>query len=361
MLYMLLYPLRELWSPLNVFRYVTFRSAGAILTAILVSFLVAPAFLRWLKMRQIGQHIRQEGPQSHYGKAGTPTMGGALVLISVSAATLLWTDLRNPYVWLVLLTTLAFGAIGFADDWLKKVRKQSTGLKAREKFTLQILTAAAASGALLALAEFSTYHTRLQVPFFKHFVPELGWWYLPFATLVLVGASNAVNLTDGLDGLAVGSMMIASATYTVLAYVAGHAVVADYLFVFNIKGSAEVAVFCAGMVGACLGFLWYNTHPADVFMGDTGALAMGAAVGVVSLVIKQELLLILVGGIFVLEALSVILQVGSFRLRGKRIFKMAPLHHHFELMGWPESKVVVRFWILCILFSLASLSTLKLR
>lgn len=361
MLYHLLFPLRELFSPFNVFRYVTFRAAGAILTAVVLMFVLGPWFIRKMRAMQVGQHIREEGPKSHLVKSGTPTMGGLLVVAAMAVATLLWADLQNPFVWTMLLGTLAFAGIGFADDYRKVILKRSLGLTARAKFSLQCLAAAGVGAALLALAGAGLYHTRLQVPFFKDVTPDLGWWYLPFVMLVVVGASNAVNLTDGLDGLAVGSMLIVSATYTVLAYIAGHALVAQYLNVANIRGSAEVAVLCAAMTGACLGFLWFNAHPADIFMGDTGALALGAAVGIAAAVIKQEILLILVGGLFVMEAVSVMVQVASFRLRGKRVFKMAPLHHHFELMGWAESKVVIRFWTLGILFALASLSTLKLR
>jgi phospho-N-acetylmuramoyl-pentapeptide-transferase len=361
MLYHLLYPLHEIWSPLNVFRYITFRSAGAILTAMLCVFALGPFVIQKLRALQIGQPIREEGPKAHHAKTGTPTMGGLLILAAVAFATLLWADLRNPYAWFALVTTLAFGAIGFLDDYRKAVQRRSQGLSPRAKFSLQILAAAAVGAVLVALAASGAYSTSLQMPFFKEIAPKLGWLYVPFAVLVLTSSSNAVNLTDGLDGLAVGSMLIVSATYTVLAYVAGHAIVADYLHVVNIKGAGEVTVFCASLVGACLGFLWYNAHPAEIFMGDTGALALGGAVGVVALIIKQEILLILVGGLFVVEALSVILQVASFRLRGQRLFKMAPLHHHFELSGWPESKIVIRFWILSIIFSLASLSTLKVR
>jgi phospho-N-acetylmuramoyl-pentapeptide-transferase len=361
MLYHLLYPLHEVWSPLNVFRYITFRSAGAILTAMLCAFVLGPFVIRKLRALQIGQHIREEGPKAHHAKTGTPTMGGLLILAAVVLATLLWADLRNPYAWLALLTMLAFGAVGFLDDYHKTVRRRSQGLTPRAKFSLQILAAAAVGAALVVLVTHGTYSTGLQMPFFKEVALKLGWFYVPFAVLVLASSSNAVNLTDGLDGLAVGSMLIVSATYTVLAYVAGHAIVADYLHVVNIKGAGEVTVFCASLVGACLGFLWYNAHPAEIFMGDTGALALGGAVGVVALIIKQEILLILVGGLFVVEALSVILQVASFRFRGQRLFKMEPLHHHFELSGWPESKIVIRFWILSIIFSLASLSTLKVR
>ncbi len=361
MLYHLLYPLHEIWSPFNVFRYITFRSAGAILTAMLCAFILGPFVIQKLRALQIGQHIREEGPKTHQAKTGTPTMGGLLILAAVALATLLWADLRNPYVWLALLTMLAFGAIGFLDDYRKTVQRCSQGLTARAKFSLQILAATAVGAALVVLAAHGTYSTGLQMPFFKEIALELGWFYVPFAVLVLVSSSNAVNLTDGLDGLAVGSMLIVSATYTVFAYIAGHAIVAGYLHVVNVKGAGEVTVFCASLVGACLGFLWYNAHPAEFFMGDTGALALGGAVGVVALITKQEILLILVGGLFVVEALSVILQVASFRLRGQRLFKMAPLHHHFELSGWPESKIVIRFWILSIIFSLEILSTLKVR
>lgn len=361
MLYHLLYPLHEIFGPLNVFRYVTFRTAGAVVTALVLCWGLGPWMIAKLTALQLGQHIREEGPESHHAKAGTPTMGGVLIISSVLLATLLWADLKNVYVWLALGTTLLFAGIGFIDDWLKARRKENLGLRSIQKFGLQVLVSLGAGVVLIYLSAAGSYSTRLHLPFFKSFTPDLGWGYLVLGLLVLVGTSNAVNLTDGLDGLAVGSMLITAATYTLLTYIAGHALVADYLNVANIKGSAEVSIFCGALVGACLGFLWYNSHPAEIFMGDTGSLSLGAAIGITALIIKQELLLILVGGLYVIEAMSVIIQVGSYRLRGKRVFRMAPLHHHFEYAGWAESKIVIRFWILAILFSLMSLSTLKLR
>jgi phospho-N-acetylmuramoyl-pentapeptide-transferase len=311
---------------------------------------------------QIGQHIRQEGPQSHLVKQGTPTMGGLLILIAVLVPTLLWADLGNPFVWIILFSTLSFGLVGFLDDYLKMVHKRSLGLTARQKLAAQFGLSLVVGGLLLFLSSLDLFNTQLSVPFFKTFRPDLGWFYLPFVALVIVGAANAVNLTDGLDGLAIGSVLIATATYAVLTYAAGHAVVANYLGIMNIKGSAELTVFCGSLVGASLGFLWFNCNPARVFMGDVGSMALGAALGTLAVLIKQEILLVLVGGLFVLEALSVILQVGSYRLRGgRRIFRMAPLHHHFEQSGWKEPQVIIRFWILAIIFALLGLSTLKLR
>ncbi len=362
MLYHLLYPLREWLGAFNVFRYVTFRTALAILTALLISFVLGERLIRKLRGLQIGQQVRQEGPQSHYSKQGTPTMGGLLILIAVLVPTLLWTDLRNPFVWVILTSTLGFGGIGFVDDYLKVVRKRSLGLTARQKFAAQGVLSLLLGLALLALASEGIYTTDLTVPFFKTFRPDLGWLYVPFAMLVVVGAANAVNLTDGLDGLAIGSVLVATATYAVLTYAAGHAAIAGYLGIANIKGSAELTVFCGSLIGASMGFLWFNCNPAQVFMGDVGSMALGAALGTLAILIKQEFLLVLVGGLFVLEALSVILQVGSYRLRNKRrIFRMAPLHHHFEQIGWKEPQVIIRFWILAIIFALLGLSTLKLR
>jgi phospho-N-acetylmuramoyl-pentapeptide-transferase len=362
MLYHLLYPLHEWIRAFNVFRYITFRTAMAILTALLISLALGERLIRKLRELQIGQHIRQEGPQSHLVKQGTPTMGGLLILIAVLVPTLLWADLGNPFVWIILFSTLSFGLVGFLDDYLKMIHKRSLGLTARQKLAAQFGLALVVGGLLMFLSSLDLFRTDLSVPFFKTFHPDLGWFYLPFVALVIVGAANAVNLTDGLDGLAIGSVLIATATYAVLTYAAGHAVVANYLGIMNIKGSAELTVFCGSLVGASLGFLWFNCNPAQVFMGDVGSMALGAALGTLAVLIKQEILLVLVGGLFVMEALSVILQVGSYRLRGgRRIFRMAPLHHHFEQSGWKEPQVIIRFWILAIIFALLGLSTLKLR
>jgi phospho-N-acetylmuramoyl-pentapeptide-transferase len=358
MLYHLLYPLSDSFPAFNVFRYITFRAAGAAVTALLLSLLLGPWFIETLRSYQLGQVIREEGPETHRGKAGTPTMGGLLILVAHLVPTLLWAKLTNTYVWVAVGVTLAFGLIGFADDFLKVRRQHNLGLTARQKMGLQIL-AGALTGTLLYLLP--GFETTLTFPFAKNVALPLGIFYVPFAVLVLVGTSNAVNLTDGLDGLAIGATLTAAATYAVFTYLAGNVVLGGYLQVTLIPGVGEVTIFCAALVGASLGFLWYNAHPAEVFMGDVGSLAIGAAIGVVALLAKQEILLVLVGGLFVLEALSVILQVGSFKLTGRRIFRMAPLHHHFELAGWAESKVIVRFWILTILFALLSLSTLKLR
>ncbi len=361
MLYHLLFPLHDHFKVLNVFRYITFRTALATLTALLTSLALGPRLIRSLREFQIGQQIRPEGPLSHQTKKGTPTMGGLLILIAVVLPSLLWADLTNVFVWMVLVSTLLYGVIGFADDYLKIARKRSLGLTARQKFLAQFGVALLLGLVLLWLHKDGSYPTTLSVPFFKKWTPELGWLYTPWAMLVIVGAANAVNLTDGLDGLAIGTSMIASGTYAILAYVAGHAKVAGYLDVANVKGVGETAIICGAMVGASLGFLWFNCNPAQIFMGDVGSMALGGALGTVAVLIKQEILLVFVGGLFVVEALSVILQVASFRTRGKRIFRMAPIHHHFELSGWPEQKVVIRFWIVAIIFALMGLSTLKLR
>jgi phospho-N-acetylmuramoyl-pentapeptide-transferase len=359
MLYHLLYPLHATFSALNVFRYITFRTIYASLTAFLICFLLGPWMIRRLSMMQVGQYIRDDGPQSHREKAGTPTMGGVLIILSVSLATLLWADLTNGFIWIVLLVLTGFGLIGFVDDYLMQVKKRSQGLTARSKLILQIVLALL-TGILVVLC--SGFTTQVTVPFFKQIQPELGWWYVPFAAFVIVGASNAVNLTDGLDGLAIGPVIIAAGTYMILAYVSGHIKIAEYLQISYVAGSGEVAVFCGALAGAGMGFLWFNAYPAQVFMGDVGSLSLGASLGVVAVIIKQEFLLTLVGGLFVLEALSVIFQVGFFKMsKGKRIFRMAPLHHHFELKGWPEPKVIVRFWIIAIALALLSMSTLKLR
>ena len=362
MLYYLLYPLREYVSAFNVFRYITFRTAYAALTALLISFILGPWLIRRMTAIKLGQFIREEGPQSHHQKAGTPTMGGILINLAILIPTLLWADIMNPYIWIVLFVTCAYGTIGFLDDFQKLAKQRSLGLTARQKFGLQFGIALVAGLAIAYLPQLrNAYSTKLTLPFIKDIVIEMGFLYIPFIMVVIVGASNAVNLTDGLDGLAIGSTVIAAATYTALTYAAGNYRLADYLNIAWVPGSGELAVFCGAMVGASLGFLWFNAHPAEIFMGDVGSLALGGAIGCIAVMIKQEILLVFVGGLFVIEALSVILQVLSFKSTGRRIFKMSPLHHHFELSGWRETKVVVRFWIIAFIFALLSLSTLKLR
>ncbi len=361
MLYHFLYPLHEHLAVFNVFRYITFRAAGAVVTALLISLFLGPWFIRTLRRLSVGQNIREVGPASHQVKAGTPTMGGLLILVALLVPTVLWANLDNRFVWVALIVTLTFGAIGFGDDFIKLRRHRNLGLTARAKFLLQVLAGALAALALLMPLGSSVFEPTLAFPFFKQLVINVGVLYIPFVALVLVASSNAVNLTDGLDGLAIGATLIAAATYAVFTYVAGNAVVARYLQVPYVAGVGEVAIFCGALVGASLGFLWFNAHPAEIFMGDVGSLSIGAAIGIVAVLAKQEILLLLVGGLFVLEALSVILQVASFKLTGRRVFRMAPLHHHFELSGWSEPKIIVRFWILAVLFALLSLSTLKLR
>jgi len=361
MLYWLLYLLHDSIGAFNVFRYITFRSALAALTALVLSLGLGRFLIAKLRMLQVGQHIRQEGPESHYSKKGTPTMGGILIIISVVIPTLLWADLANLFIWIALAAMLAFGLIGFYDDYRKVTKKQNLGLTARAKFGWQVLVAVIMGALLVRLADMGLFTTRLSLPFIKQWTPDLGVFYVGFIVLVVVGAANAVNLTDGLDGLAIGSALIAAATFAILAYVVGNAVASNYLGIINVKGSGELTVFCGAMVGASLGFLWYNCNPAEVFMGDVGSMALGGAIGTVAVLTKQEVLLVMVGGLFVMEAASVIIQVASFRLTGRRVFRMAPLHHHFELKGWAEPKVIIRFWILAILFALMSLSTLKLR
>lgn len=361
MLYHLLYPLSDQFAILNVFRYITFRAAGAILTALVLSLVCGPWFIRTLRRLSIGQNIRDVGPDSHQVKAGTPTMGGLLILFALITSTLLWANLTNVYVWLVVLTTAGFGAIGFTDDWLKIKNHRNLGLTARSKFLLQALVAGIAGIVLISLPLEDPLRGMLTFPFFKNVFLHLGPLYVPFLMLVLVGCSNAVNMTDGLDGLAIGATLIAASTYAIFTYVAGHRVVSSYLQISYVPGLGEVSIFCAALGGASLGFLWFNAHPAQVFMGDVGSLAIGAAIGSVAVLAKQELLLVVVGGLFVIEAMSVILQVASFKLTGRRIFRMAPLHHHFELAGWAEPKIIVRFWILALIFALIGLATLKLR
>ena len=359
MLYHFLYPLHTLFGGFNVFRYITFRCVGATVTAFLIVLLVGPMFIEWLRSAHIGQVIRQDGPESHFSKQGVPTMGGLLILAALILTTLLWVNLVNRHVWIVLFVSLWFGLIGSYDDYQKIKKKNSKGLSARGKLLLQILGGLIAG---VAIYKNPGFDKELFLPFFKHLTLSLGAGYILFIILVVVGASNAVNLTDGLDGLVSGPVVINAAVYLVFSYLAGHATLSAYLQIPFVNGAGEVAVFCGAMVGACLGFLWFNAFPAQVFMGDTGALSLGAALGCVAVMIKQEILLVLVGGIFVMEALSVILQVGYFKASGgKRIFLMAPFHHHFEKKGWTEPKVVVRFWIISIILGLSALATLKLR
>ena len=377
MLYWLLYlKLYHYFPPFRIFRYLTFRTAFASLTALFTGLIVGPIVIRRLRDFQIGQYIREDGPQAHQKKAGTPTMGGLLIAIAILVPTLLWADLGNPFVWIAVFATLAFGAIGFTDDYLKVVHRRNLGLTARAKIGYQVVASILIAMALIALQHRGEYSTRLLVPFLKQFHPDLviqryatqpQLWplaFLPFVAfvvLVIVGSSNAVNLTDGLDGLAIGCTVIAAGALAVLTYLSGHATFATYLELQKMPQIGELTIFCGAMVGSSIGFLWYNAHPAEVFMGDVGSLALGGAIGTVAVMIKQELLLPFIGGIFVIEALSVILQVGSYKLRKKRIFKMAPIHHHFELLGWSESKVIVRFWIASLVFALFALTTLKLR
>lgn len=344
----------------EVVRYITLRAIFSALTALVICLLVGPALIRWLTKAKIGQSIRSDGPQSHLIKAGTPTMGGAMILVSVAISTLLWSDLTVRQVWVILFITVGFGIIGWVDDYRKVVLSNSVGLTAREKLVWQTLVAGCA---VVAMYVTSTDRVELEliIPFFKDAVVYLGWVFMPFAFLVIVGSSNAVNLTDGLDGLAILPSVMVSAGLGLIAYLAGHAIFADYLGIPAISGAGELTVFCSALVGAGLGFLWFNTYPAQVFMGDVGALSIGASLGAVAVMVRQELVLFIMGGIFVLEAVSVIMQVASFKLTGKRIFRMAPIHHHFELKGWPEPRIIVRFWIITVILVLVGLSTLKIR
>lgn len=377
MLYWLFYEqLFPAFSPFRIFGYVTFRTLAASLVALLISILLGPFVIRKLRELQIGQHIREEGPESHKKKAGTPTMGGILIIISVVVPTLLFTNLRNPYVWVALFGLVGYGFIGFLDDWAKVKKARNLGLTGRQKMAFQILLVVILGVWLLILHEKGLYSTAMNVPFVKSWKPELiveSWmhtaWTYPlgavfffaFLWLVVVGSSNAVNLTDGLDGLAAGLMVIAAGAMTVLCYVSGHAQFARYLDIARLSGAAELTIFVASLTGASLGFLWYNAHPAEVFMGDVGSLALGGSLGVVAVLIKQEILLLFIGGVYVIEALSVIIQVASFKATGKRVFLMAPLHHHFEKLGWDEAKVIARFWIAGLVMALMALTTLKLR
>ncbi|AJE02370.1 phospho-N-acetylmuramoyl-pentapeptide-transferase [Geobacter pickeringii] len=358
MLYHLLYPLASDFRILNVFKYLTFRTIYAVITALVVSFIMGPWMIRKLEALQARQVIRTDGPESHLKKSGTPTMGGILILVSIVIPTLLWADLTSHYVWTTLFVIVGYGLIGFTDDYKKVVEKNPKGLSPRQKMAGQFLIAGAAVCYLVFVAGMST---DLAVPFFKRLHPDLSYFYIPFAMLVIVGASNAVNLTDGLDGLAIGPVAINAATYLLFTYIAGNAKLSSYLQISYVPGAGELAVLCGAMVGAGIGFLWYNAYPAEVFMGDVGSLSLGGGLGILAVITKQEMLLVIVGGVFVVEALSVIFQVGSYKYRGKRIFRMAPIHHHFELKGVAEPKIIVRFWIITIILALVAISTLKLR
>jgi phospho-N-acetylmuramoyl-pentapeptide-transferase len=377
MFYWLLYEkLYSYFSPFRVFQYSTFRTAFASLTALFLCVVLGPWLIQRLREFQIGQYIREDGPASHHSKAGTPTMGGVLIVISIVIPTLLWTNLTNVYVWVALFALVAFGVIGFIDDYAKVRRQRNLGLSGWQKFGLQCLVSVLVGLALLWLHSRNLYSTRMNVPFFKQFKPDMlidalagnpltyplaFLFFFVFLAFVIAGISNAVNLTDGLDGLAIGLMIIAGGAMTILAYVSGHSVLATYLEIEGLRGASELAIFCGAMTGASIGFLWYNAHPAEIFMGDVGSLSLGGSLAVIAILIKQEILLVFIGGVFVIEAISVILQVASFKLTGKRIFKMAPLHHHFEAIGWTESKIIVRFWIAGLVLALFALTTLKLR
>jgi len=358
MLYHIFYPLASDVKLFNIFKYLTFRTIYSMITALLVCFVIGPWIIRKLESLQARQVIRTDGPESHLQKQGTPTMGGVMILAAIVIPTLLWADLKNSYIWLTLFITVGYGIIGFVDDYKKVVEKNPKGLSPRQKMFWQVLLAGAVAVYLFITPGFSE---QLFFPFFKNFHPDLWIWFIPFAILVVVGASNAVNLTDGLDGLAIGPVAINAATYMLFAYVAGHATLSAYLQVPRVVGAGELAVVCGAMVGAGLGFLWYNSYPAEVFMGDVGSLSLGGTLGIIAVLTKQEILLVIVGGVFVVEALSVIFQVGSYKYRGKRIFRMAPIHHHFELKGVAEPKIIVRFWIITIILALVAISTLKMR
>ena len=362
MLFNLLVPLADEHIMFNVFRYLTFRSGGAVITALVISFLLGPPIIAWLKARQReGQPIREDGPESHLlTKKGTPTMGGVLILLAITISTLLWADLTNGFVWVILFVTMGFGLIGFCDDYLKLTRRHTSGLKSRYKFAAQILIALIAAIWIMELSP-DTLGTHLAVPFFKNLLLNFGWAFVLVAVFVMVGASNAVNLTDGLDGLAIVPVMIVAGCFALIAYLVGNTVFSNYLQIHYVPGTGELAVFCGALVGASLGFLWYNAPPAMVFMGDTGSLSCGGALGGIAVITKHELVLAIIGGLFVLETVSVIVQVGSFKLTGRRVFRMAPLHHHFEKLGWAEPTIVIRFWIIASILALAGLSTLKLR
>ena len=360
MLYHLAMVLETFYSGFNVFQYITFRTILGVLTALGIALMIGPAVIQRLVLHQVGQQVRDDGPQTHLEKAGTPTMGGALILVAIAVSTLLWADLTNRYVWVVLLVTLAFGVIGGVDDALKLARQDSQGLRARTKFSLQMLAALAASTFLFATAA-DPVETSLVLPLVKEWVFPLGLGFIALATLVIVGSSNAVNLTDGLDGLAIMPTVLVATGLAVFAYASGHHIFAEYLGIPSVPGVGELVIFCGAIVGAGLGFLWYNTYPAQVFMGDVGALALGAALGVVAVAVRQEIVLFIMGGIFVMETVSVMIQVLSYKLTGRRVFRMAPLHHHYELKGWPEPRVIVRFWIITVVLVLIGLAMLKVR
>ncbi|MEW6215342.1 MAG: phospho-N-acetylmuramoyl-pentapeptide-transferase, partial [Nitrospirota bacterium] len=353
MLYSLLYSLHDWFSPLNVFRYITFRTSLAVLSAIVFSLILGPWIINRLKRLSVTQQIREDGPETHMGKAGTPTMGGVLIVLCILLSIFMWGDLKNMYVWTMIVSLAGFGGIGFIDDYLKVIRKNHKGLRARYKFGIQMALALLIGVILMNPKD--PYADVLSIPFFKKWLIDLGWFYIPFSIIVIVGASNAVNLTDGIDGLAIGLVAVAVLANGVLVYISGHKGLANYLQVLYLPGTGELTVFCGAMFGASLGFLWYNSYPADVFMGDVGSLGLGGSLGTLAVITKHEIVLALVGGIFVIETISVILQVVSFKLTGKRVFKMAPIHHHFELRGWPEPKVIVRFWIVGIMLALLSL------
>lgn len=360
MLYKLLFGMHDFFSPLNVFRYITFRTALAVISAMLLSLFIGPKIIVWLKKISITQQIRDDGPQTHLKKSGTPTMGGIIIIACIVLTVLMWGDIGNMYVWTMVLSLIGYGCIGLLDDYLKVIRKNPKGLRAWYKFGAQILLALAI-GLLLYMNPKDPYNDVLSIPFFKRWLFDLGLFYIPFSILVIVGSSNAVNLTDGIDGLAIGLVGIALLANMVLVYISGNAKFAQYLQVLYLPGTGELTVVCGAMLGAALGFLWFNSYPADVFMGDVGSLSLGGSLGTLAIITKHEIVLAIVGGIFVIETLSVVFQVTSFKLTGKRIFKMAPIHHHFELKGWHESKVIVRFWIVGIMLALLSLATLKLR
>lgn len=361
MLYDLLLPLVDSFGVLNVFRYITFRTGGAVLTALLISFVAGPHVIRWLRSKQgAGQPIRDDGPGTHFVKQGTPTMGGSLILISLSLSTVLWSDLSNRYVWILLLVTIGFGLIGLSDDYLKLTRRNTKGLPGKFKLLGQIAVSVLAAWSISASAP-DHLGTHLSIPFVKDLLLNLGFFYVPFAVLVMVGASNAVNLTDGLDGLATVPVMIAGGCFGLISWLVGNSIFSSYLQISYVPGTGELTIFCGALVGACMGFLWFNAPPAMVFMGDTGSLSLGGALGALSVATKHELVLSIIGGLFVLEAVSVIVQVISFKTTGKRVFRMAPIHHHFEKKGWAEPTIVIRFWIIAMILALIGLSTLKLR
>jgi phospho-N-acetylmuramoyl-pentapeptide-transferase len=361
MLYHFLQSLSQDFSVFNLFRYITFRTGGAILTALILCFILGPRIIGWLKSKQgEGQPIRDDGPESHFKKKGTPTMGGLMILVASFTSTLLWMDLSNRYTWIALLVTLGFGLVGFTDDYLKLTKRNTKGVPGKVRLLLQALIALAAAFAIMTISK-GPISGALAVPIFKDILLQLGWFFLPFAAFVIVGAANAVNLTDGLDGLATGPIMIAASCFGLIAYLVGNSVFATYLQLHEVPGAGELAVFCGALVGACMGFLWFNAPPAQVFMGDTGSLSLGGAIGAVSVITKHEIVLAIIGGLFVVETLSVVIQVASFKLTGKRVFRMAPIHHHFEKKGWSEPTVVIRFWIIAAILALIGLSTLKLR